>query len=187
MLDTLLFLETSFLYNGPFGSLFSKWEQLGVFDFLLPFLIIFCLIFIVLNGLKIFKENRVISAIIALAVGMLAMSFDFVPVFFREVFPRLGIGLGVILVILVLLGLFAPVNQKWFPILMFAFATLIAILVLVNTAGELSWSFLGAWDIISEEFWAFLAMIILLAVVIGASSKTDDQPSIEIPLTHPAS
>ena len=86
--------------------MFVQWEQAGFFTYLLPFLLIFALVFGILTQIKLFKDSKSINGIIALVVGLLALQFPMVPQFFSEIFPRLGIGLSIILVIMILLGLF---------------------------------------------------------------------------------
>ena len=75
------------------------WANLGFFDYVLPFLLIFAIVFGVLNAIKIFgKENKGINAIIAVAVGLLSLQWGFVPQFFSEVFPRTGVALAVVFI-----------------------------------------------------------------------------------------
>ena len=66
-------------------NIFAYWEQIGVFSYILPFLMIFALVFGILMRMGIFKENKAVSAIVALAVGLLSLQFDFVPRFFSEI------------------------------------------------------------------------------------------------------
>jgi hypothetical protein len=62
-------------------STFSYWQQLGLTDVILPFLIVFALLFGVLQKVAIFHEkkdnkvipNKKINAIIALAIGLLVV------------------------------------------------------------------------------------------------------------------
>src|SRR3989344_2042976 len=101
-----MFLDVFAFSGGSIGNLLSQWEQLGVFSYVLPFLLLFSLIFGILSRANIFKENKGINATIALAVALMALQFNAVPRFFSDIFPRLGIGLSVILVGLILIGLF---------------------------------------------------------------------------------
>ena len=70
-------------------------------------MLIFALVFGILIKTQIFKDNKAVNGIIALAVAFMALQFDFVPTFFAQIFPRLGIGLAIILGIF-----FAKVFQK---------------------------------------------------------------------------
>tara|TARA_Y100000310_G_scaffold280844_1_gene300865 strand:+ start:5583 stop:6146 length:564 start_codon:yes stop_codon:yes gene_type:complete len=171
--------------GGGFGAIIDTFERIGVFQYFLPFLIIFSLVFLTLNGIKIFKENRAISAIIAISIGFMAMSFDFVPLFFQELFPRLGVGLGVIIGLLVLTGLFLPDNALANYALL-ALGVIIAIFVFFSTAGQLNLGFSNAWDHLSSEFIAYAALLIMIVVIVAATStKKPEKPIIS--LHQPAS
>jgi len=102
MLDKILTLQTSGYYGGTFGGVLSYMEQAGFFAYILPFLLIFALVFGILTKTQIFKNNKAINGIIALVVGLLSLQFDFVPIFFSEIFPRMGVGLAIILALLIL-------------------------------------------------------------------------------------
>ena len=144
MLNEILTLQFGGFYGGEIGNLLSYWEQAGVFSYVLPFLLLFALVFGILAQTKIFGENRTISGIIALVVGLLALQFDFVHIFFSEIFPRLGVGLAILLVAMILLGMFAP-NRTWVTYTFFGIAAIILIVVLVKTVGWLGWQ--------SSYFW----------------------------------
>jgi hypothetical protein len=101
------------LGGGAIGDLLARWEQAGVFSYVLPFLLIFALVFGILSKMNIFGDkSKGINAIIALAVGLMALQFNFVGNFFSEIFPRLGMGLSIVLAIIILVGLFAPLEDS---------------------------------------------------------------------------
>ena len=167
----LIFLA-NFIEGGAIGDLLSYWEQAGFFSYLLPFLLIFALIFGILNQIKLFKDNKAINAIIALAVGFMALQFPMVSEFFSEIFPRLGVGLAIILVILILAGMFIDPKNSGIMYVMLGIGAIITIVVLVQTAGAIGWSS-GTWW---KESWPMIGgvifMVVVIAVVIGSSSRS---------------
>ena len=56
--------------GGLVGDMLSQWEQAGFFSYLLPFLLLFALIFGILNQIHLFRENKSINGIIALVVSL---------------------------------------------------------------------------------------------------------------------
>lgn len=154
--------------GGSIGALLSKWEQAGFFSYVLPFLLIFSVAFGVLTRAKIFGEaNKGLNAVISIVVGLLALQFDFVSVFFADIFPRLGIGLSVILVMLILLGLFLPAepDNKYANWLLFIVAFIVFIFVLGKSFGTFTW-----WDNVTNWYYYSpeIVTIVIVVVVVGA-------------------
>ncbi len=158
-----VFMAWSGFYGGAIGNMLARWEEIGVFSYVLPFLIIFALIFAILNQIKLFEKNKAVNTIIALAVGFMALQFDFVPRFFSEVFPRLGIGLAIILIIIILIGMFMDTKNTGLMITLMAVGGIIAVVVLITTAGSLGFSS-GYWW---EENWGTILGVIVVLVLVG--------------------
>jgi len=160
MLDSIFILQFRGFYGGSFGEFLVYMEQAGFFAYILPFLLIFALVFGILTRTQIFKNNKAINAVIAFVVGLLALQFDFVPVFFSEIFPRLGVGLAVILVLLILAGLFFDPKNKLVNYGLLAVGVIVFIVVLIQTAGWVGWS---------SGFWWYdnWPKVLLVLIVIG--------------------
>jgi hypothetical protein len=162
MLDKILTLQFGGYYGGGFSELLAYMEQAGFFAYVLPFLLIFALVFGILTRTQIFKKNKAVNAIISLVVGLLALQFNFVPLFFSEIFPRLGIGLAIILALLILVGLFMPSEkQAWTNWLLLIAGFVVFVVVLVRTFGWLGWGGFSLW----YYNWP---QIIFVALIIGA-------------------
>ncbi|MCX6749597.1 MAG: hypothetical protein NTW17_02535 [Candidatus Pacearchaeota archaeon] len=162
MLGHILSFQFGGFYGGEIGNLLASWEQAGVFSYVLPFLLIFAIVFGVLSKIKIFGENRALNAVIALVIGLLALQFDMVPIFFSEIFPRLGVALSILLVLIVLAGLFFDTSEnKVLNYLLLGVAVIIFLTILVKTSGQLGW-YSGYW------WYANWKGIVGAAVIIGA-------------------
>lgn len=161
--------------GGTIGNMLTYWEQAGFFTYLLPFLLIFALVFGILTQIKLFKDNKAINGIIALVVGLMALQFGFVSQFFSEIFPRLGIALAIMLIILILVGLFSDPDSNAVMYTMLGVGAIIAIIVLIQTAGALNWSSGWWWS----ENWPMVAGVVVillaLAIIVGGSSKSTDK------------
>jgi hypothetical protein len=162
MVISLISFASGGFFGGGIGQILSTWEQAGVFSYLIPFLVIFALVFGILSKMKIFEASKAVNAVIALAVGLMALQFDFVPRFFSEIFPRLGIGIAIVLVIIVLTGMFWPEGGGWVNTAMIIIGAIIVVAVLLNTSTALGWSG-GA------SFWQnYLDYIIIGILAAGA-------------------
>ncbi len=133
-----------FFGGGEISTLLMQFEQMGVFSYLLPFLVIFALVFGLISQMKLFHENKSIPPIIALAVALMALQFDLVPRFFAEVFPRLGVGLVVLLVILILIGLVSPKDASSIY-LVYGAMIVVAVYILVDVAEAMNSPLADLW------------------------------------------
>jgi hypothetical protein len=166
-----LFLQIGGFYGGSIGDLLSYWEQAGFFAYVLPFLLIFAIVFGILTRANIFgqgsdgKGNKGLNAIISLVIGLLALQFNIVPIFFADIFPRLGIGLSVILVLMILIGMFIPAgNNSTVNYLLMGVAAIVFIVVITKSFGDLGFgtSNIGYW------IYANLPLITTVLIVLAA-------------------
>jgi hypothetical protein len=160
----IFFQSAGFFGNGVVGELLSNWEQMGLFSYLLPFLLLFALIFGILTKVNIFKDNKTVNGIIALAVALMALQFGFVTQFFSEIFPRVGVGLAILLGLIILVGLFMDPESNMINYILLSIGAIIVIVVLVQSASALGLSYGNWW----KEYWTSIAGIVLVLIVIGA-------------------
>jgi hypothetical protein len=173
--ETLLLQTLGYFGGGTFGNLLFRLEQLGFFSYLLPFLIIFALVFGILTKIKIFEDNKPVNAIIALSVGLMALQFGFVSNYFAELFPRLGVGLSIILAIMIAAGLFMDPDNKAINYGLLGISVIIIIVILSQTADASYWWYSGLWW--SNNLGSVLAIGIFLAalaIVVGGITKPKD-------------
>lgn len=182
MFENIFSLVTHGFGSASIGNVLAQWEASGVFSYMIPFLLIFSIIYGLLTQIKVFgdtKESsgRTINAIIALSVSLLSLQFGFVSRFFSEIFPRLGIALAVLLVVVILLGLFAP-NKNWMTYAFFGIGLIILVSVLVNTATAFGygWNF-GFY--LQQYSWPIFILIAIVVIVAAAtpSPETHDAQS----------
>ncbi len=185
MIKEFLFLQSySSFEGGAVGNILSQWEAMGFFSYVIPFLLIFALVFGILIQIRLFRDNKTINAIIALSVGLMALQFSFVPRFFSEIFPRLGIGLIVILIVIILTGLFANPEDKWQMYLMWGIGAIVVVIILVQTAGVTGWYSFFPW---LGYNWPMalgvIAFIVIIAVIV-ASSRPKSTTEMRSPLSQ---
>ncbi len=154
-------LETTFLAGG-IGDALNNLASLGFFTYALPFLLIFALVFGILTRMGLFKENKAVTAIIALAVSLMTLSVPTVPQYFSQIFPGMGIGLTILLVILIIVGIFSDPKKPGFTIPLFILAAIIALVVIVNSSGV----DVGAW--IQNNLGSTAGTLIIIAIVVVA-------------------
>lgn len=146
-----------------FGELMGQLETIGFFSYVLPFLLIFAFSYALLSLIPIFEGNRGAAAIVAFAVGFLSLQLDFVPLFFRTIFPKFGIGLAILLVALILSGVFISKGQ-WPRVYMgvfFGLSALIFVVIAISSLSDYTIGLGGFWE-------RYGALVIVGALIIGA-------------------
>ncbi len=160
-----------FLQSFTLADLFIQWEQFGVFDLFLPFLLIFALIYGILHSTNVLGTNNGIKLIIALVIALMAMRLQFVTLFFTTLFPRFAIGLAIIMVALIMTGLFIPPDwnslKGWYMFFGIA-ALIITVVAVVNSFDALG--FLGSsW--FSDYATLIISGIVVIAVIVSMVSE----------------
>lgn len=170
-----------FFSGGTIGNIFAQWQAAGVFSYILPFLLIFALVFVILSNIALFKQNKGVNVIIALAVSLMSLQFDFVSRFFSEIFPNFGIALAVILVFVILGGLFfdaeSPIFKWFFAILGLVIAAIVVIKSFayfgVYTGSSYWWN--NNWQ---NFLWVGLIIGAIIAIVAGSSTRPMKFPEL---------
>jgi len=143
-----------------FGNLMAQLDSIGFFQYVLPFLLIFAFSYALLTQIRIFEGNKGSAAIIAFAMGFLALQLNFVPVFFATIFPKFGIGLAILLVALILSGIFVA-DKPTYTWVFFGIGMLIFVIIAISSLGTYSSGLTGFW-------YQYGAMMIVGALIIGA-------------------
>jgi len=141
------------------GFILQDWENMGIFAYVLPFILIFAVVFAILDNIKTFEGRKGINLVIAVAVGLLALQFDFVPRFFAEIFPRMGIGLAVLLVALILAGAFIDWEhgKKAYHWIFFGIGALAFLIIIAASFSEYS-LFGSGWR---QQYGSAIVVLIL--------------------------
>jgi len=185
MMDGVLALVSYGSFGGgALGDLFAQWEAAGIFQYALPFLLIFALVFGLLMKLNIFargtESNKGINVLIALAVAFMSLQFDMVSMFFSEIFPRFGVALSIILVILILGGLFMPTNEEnnWFMVALAVIVFAIIGTVIYNSLSVFGWGIGGpGLSMFWERYSAIIIFAVIIIAVIAMTTRTKDPSS----------
>ena len=177
-----LLASYGFFRGGEIGNVLAQWQAAGVFSYALPFLLLFALTFGLLCRINLFSSknkegvdspNKSINAIIALSVALMSLQFDFVSIFFSEIFPRFGVALSIILVILILGGLFIDTSSKGFSWGLIAVVFVIIGIVIFSSLESFGY---GASYLWRDNLGTLLPWIILIglfvAVVAGSTTSS---------------
>jgi len=167
--------------GGVFGNMLFWLEQNGVFAYLLPLLMIFAITFGILTKISIF-DSKGINAILSISVSLMALQLNFVSYFFEQIFPRMGVMLAIIFVLMIFMGLFWDFKKKGVK---FAFGALIFIgfvLVVYQSFGD-AFFFYGYGSSWGISYWlednmgalitGILALGSIIAIIFGTTNKNE--------------
>jgi peptidoglycan/LPS O-acetylase OafA/YrhL len=175
MLEGITILASALFSGGEIGNTFNELANAGFFTYILPFLLLFSIVFALLTQTGIFREAKGINAIIAVSVALMALQFNLVSTFFSEIFPRVGVGLSIVLIIMIFTGMFFNTKSKTLMWAMLAIGALIVVVILVQTSGALGWSS-GIWWYENWKTIAFLVgFVAVLAIIVGAGQPSDKE------------
>lgn len=163
MLEKLLFLVSQTVTpreQTSIGKMFVQWEQAGFFAYIIPFLIIFALLYGILSKIKIFgDDSKKVNAILSVAIALISIQFNFLTDFFAQLFPRFGVGIAILLVAILTIGLFADLQGKHKNTMMYL-AIGIFVIILLSTFFALGWG--SSWDLGKN-----LPLILMVAMFVG--------------------
>ncbi len=153
-----------------FPEMLNYLERYGFFAYILPFLLVFALVYAIISQIKMFKDNKGASVIIALAIGFLSLIGGFVPTFFATIFPRFGIGLSIMLVAIILAGVFVSEEHKAYKWVFFGLGGLVFLFVLFSSLSDWTFGGMGGWRFWWDQYAGLVIFVLLLVGVIVAVS-----------------
>ena len=97
-------------YARPTGGLYNllfRWQEMGVYDIVLPFLLVFTISFAVLQKVKIFgSDSKKINVIVAFVIALLFLQNRYLIAILQRFLPNMSIIMIVALMFLLLVGIF---------------------------------------------------------------------------------
>ncbi len=161
------------------GSILAEWEGYGFYDYVLPFLFLFAVVFGILTVTKVFGANsKGINAVIAFVVGLMALRFGLVPAFFGEIFPKVGVGLAILVSLVILVALFIPKEHaEGWMIGFYVVGAIIFLVVILRTFSNLNLLNTGWWYEYGGALLLILLMVgVIIAISVSGGPRTSTQP-----------
>ncbi|MFH1425799.1 MAG: hypothetical protein ABIG28_03690 [archaeon] len=137
---------------------------------ILPFLLIFTIVFAVLQKSKVLGDGkRQIDAIVALVVGLLVISFGQAVGIIVQMIPFLAVSLVILLVFMILVGSFGKSGDDLLSGKMKTFLMIVVLIAVVIFVVWITnfWQVLTDWFFISEGS-SLLANVVFVIIVIAA-------------------
>lgn len=155
----------------PAENIFSFGLFRGI---ILPFLLVFTVVFAVLERIKLFgEEKRQINALIALFIAVITVTFTYQSAVIVNLVPFLAVAVIIILIFMILFGFVYPVDkEKGLTLpksLQIAFGVLIGIALVITVLWATGYVEDIFFFIFRSEFsGVILTNVILIAAIVGA-------------------
>lgn len=149
-------------------DLFYQLESIGVFEILLPFLLVFALVFGLLEKTKILgKDKRNINAVVALILGLLFITqFEIVQTM-TSFLPKISLFMIIAIMFLLLISFFgAKVHEKQSP-----FLWIVCVIVLIAIYWALSPSLGLEMPYFVEQYWPWIIIPLIIVVFLFSKEK----------------
>jgi hypothetical protein len=161
-----------------FREIIMEWQRVGFFDVVLPLLLIFAIVYAILDKIKILGENKAVNIIISLALAFFAVSNLYVSAFFMYLFSYTGVAIAILLAAIILLGLFlkGDDDNKWRWILGFG-GFILFVWVLSRATSDFGVSFFGpnfSWWLSQNLYWMLILLFIggaIVAIVVASGGR----------------
>lgn len=165
----------SFMQSLAFEDIAIKLEELGFFEFILPFLLMFAIVWGVLSWTNLFGGDKAVHVLIAVVFAFLAIRWPIYRDFLAIISPKLGVGLTIILVLVLLMGLFVPEgSQAILGWIMIAVGVVIALVIFAQSYNDLQGYGYGSYfnsDLIGWVIIVALLIGLIVAVVTSGAGK----------------
>lgn len=144
---------------------------------ILPFLLVFVLIFAVLQKSKLFGENKSqIDALISLAIALILIGVPAPRTIIITIIPWMAVALVVLFIVLVIYGFGGEVEKdkglklpSWFNKAVLALSIVFVIILVMSVTG--GWAYISEWASNSSMFGNVIIVLVIAAVLWIALKK----------------
>ncbi|MBS3168199.1 hypothetical protein J4216_03685 [Candidatus Woesearchaeota archaeon] len=164
------------------GNSIDYLVDIGVFDVLLPFLLIFSIVFAILEKTQIFGQGKTnINVIVSTVVGLLIVVQTELVELLNLFLPRVAMIMVVVLMGLLLIAMLAGKEFSGLKgnVLGVAVIFIIIAIIYALTASPSPFGGLGLTSQDKEAIIAIGVPLVILLIVIGVVTKNPDKPKTE--------
>jgi len=141
-----------------FSNFFFLAQQIGFFTILLPFLLIFSIVYAILLRIEIFKKTPAAGVIVSLVIAFFALTNYQISFYMAKLFSNLAIALIILLSVVILFGLLnRDITEKagWF----FIVIVLLAAIAIIFKTFEFS---------IAPYFYTYFSILFPIVLILVA-------------------
>ena len=163
----------------PLQAAIDFLQSFGFFDVVLPFILVFALVFAILEKTKILgkEDKKNVNALVAFVVGLFVVGTTNVVVILRDAIPLISLVLIVLLCFMLLVGAFHKDEEfeyfsksrfwRGFLTVILLISVLLIFANFIKTDSGETW-LEAFWDFVSEDFESgpVVSSIVFLAIIV---------------------
>ena len=173
--------------NFNIGDIIQTLQNIGVYDYLLPFILIFAIIFAILEKTKILGTDKSnINAVVAFVVGFLLIVQQGIVATINNFLPRVSLIIIIFLMALLVIAMLAGKEYKGLQGTLFTFAAIISIIaIIIALSPDIGFStYITSWGISEQDQETLLGigilvflLIIITIIITGKRKGTQNEPN----------
>jgi len=158
-----------------FRTVAMQWSQIGMFDMILPMLLIFIVIYSILQRTKILQGKPTVDAIAALIISFFTIGNPEVSAFFLPLFSNVGLGVAILVAFLLIMGLVAGRPGKSFQSITLWAGVGVFLWIMSRAA-----NYFGGYDMVFSSTWWYnnsywIIPLVFILIVIGVVASTPEE------------
>lgn len=167
-----------------FRTLLEQWASIGFFDVLLPFLIIFTVVFAILHKSKVLGDMQGINALIACIIAFFVVGNSYVTALFLPIFSQAGLALAILVAVMIIIGLFLKAEETPFGLKLFA--SMLGMGLFLWLLGRMSETW-GIWlfpqdFFVTNAYWIIpISIFVLVIIAVVATTKKEERGKFMMP------
>lgn len=163
-----------------FYSVFAELQAMGIYEYILPFLLIFTIVFAILQRLEIFgKDKKNINLVISIVLGLFVVAQPEIIYIINSFLPKVSLFILVILMFLVVAGMFGASTTGWSGGA-FAIALVVCVIAIIWALSGGSYLGLPYWlrpDPRDKAWIILIATVVIVIAYLGGGKK--EEPFLE--------
>lgn len=155
-------------------------EQMGVFNIIVPFLLVFAILFAILDKSKILGERKNISVVVALAISLMVIVVTPVVEIMQKAIPGVSLVIVAVLMFLILVGLLGG-STKWGGGSLGGWVAIISFIVVVYIFGHAAGWWQAGWlestlgISLNDQTVATVIVLLVFGIIVWFITRDDNK------------
>ncbi len=161
-----------------FVDMLKSWQDVGLYEVILPFMLIFTVSFAILQKVKVLGDKKEFNVIVALVIGLLFVRNQYLVGLINRFLPNVSLFMIVILMFLLVFGIFAGEYKGWTGIMLsIAFIVSLAFILIALSSDFIGQdTFLPDWIVNMDDQTKSMIFLVGTMIIIIWLVTRDTSP-----------